>query len=262
MNNCLKNYPSQLLENLKKRKVYSGFKDNIWGADLADMQLINESYKGFRFLLCVIDFFSKYAWVVPLKDKKGASIVNAFQKILKESDRKPNKIWVDKGSEFYNSSFKKWLKGNDIEMYSIHNEGKSVVAERFIRTLNTKIYKYMTLVSKNVYIDDLDDIVHEYNNTYHRTINMKPVDVKDNTYFDFEKEVNVKDPKFKVGDHVRISKYKNTFARGYTPNWSEEGFVISKIKNTVSWTYVINDLNREDIIGKLYEKEVQKTNQK
>ena len=147
-------------------------------------------------------------------------------------------------------------------MYSIHNEGKSVVAERFIRTLNTKIYKYMTLVSKNVYIDDLDDIVHEYNNTYHRTINMKPVDVKDNTYFDFEKEVNVKDPKFKVGDHVRISKYKNTFARGYTPNWSEEGFVISKIKNTVSWTYVINDLNREDIIGKLYEKEVQKTNQK
>ena len=147
-------------------------------------------------------------------------------------------------------------------MYSIHNEGKSVVAERFIRTLNTKIYKYMTLVSKNVYIDDLDDIVQEYNNTYHRTINMKPVDVKDNTYFDFEKKVNVKDPKFKVGDHVRISKYKNTFARGYTPNWSEEGFVISKIKNTVSWTYVINDLNREDIIGKLYEKEVQKTNQK
>ena len=128
----------------------------------------------------------------PLKDKKGASIVNAFQKILKESDRKPNKIWVDKGSEFYNNSFKKWLKDNDIEMYSIHNEGKSVVAERFIRTLKTKIYKYMTSVSKNVYIDKLDDIVKEYNNTYHRTIKMKPVDVKDSTCIDFIKKLMIK----------------------------------------------------------------------
>ena len=115
------------------------------------MQLINKFNKGFRFLLCVIDIFSKYAWVVPLKDKKGISIVNAFQKILKESDRKPNKIWVDKGSEFYNSSFKKWLKDNDIEMNSIHNEGKSVLAERFIRTLMTKTYNSMTSISKNIY---------------------------------------------------------------------------------------------------------------
>ena len=133
------------------------------------MQLISKFNKGFRFLLCVIDIFSKYAWVVPLKDKKGASIVNAFQKILKESDRKPNKIWVDKGSEFYNSSFKKWLKDNDIEMYSTHNEGKSVVAERFIRALKNKIYKHMTAVSKSVCIDKLDDILNEYNNAY-RTI--------------------------------------------------------------------------------------------
>ena len=112
----------------------------------------------------------------------------------------------------------------------------------------------MTAVSKNVYIDKLDDIVNEYNNTYHRTIKMKPVDVKDNTYIDFKKEVNDKDPKFKVGDHVRISKYKNIFAKGYTPNWSEEVFVVSKTKNTVPWTYVINDLNREEIIGTFYEK--------
>ena len=117
------------------------------------MQLISNFNKESRFLLCVVDIFSKYAWVVPLKDKKGISIVNAFQKILKESDRKPNKIWVDKGSEFYNNSFKKWLKDNDIEMYSTHNEGKSVVAERFIRTLKAKIYKYLTSVSKTVYID-------------------------------------------------------------------------------------------------------------
>ena len=109
-----------------------------------------------------------------MKDKKGISIVNAFQKILSDSNRKPNKIWVDKESEFYNSSVKKWLKDNDIEMYSTHNKEKSIVAERFIRTLKTKIYKYMTSISKNVNINKLD-IVNEYNNTYHRTIKMKPV---------------------------------------------------------------------------------------
>ena len=147
-------------------------------------------------------------------------------------------------------------------MYSIHNEVKSVFAERFIGTLKNKIYKYMTAISKNVYIDKLDDIVNEYNNTYHRTIKMKPVDVKNYTYIDFEKEVNDKDPKFKVGDYVRISKYKNIFAKGYTPNWSEEIFVINKNKNTVPWTYVINDLNGEEIIRIFYEKELQKTNQK
>ena len=147
-------------------------------------------------------------------------------------------------------------------MYSIHNEEKSVVAERFIRTSKTKIYKYMTLVSKNVYINKSDDIVYKFNNTYHRTIKMKPVDVKDNTYIDFKKEVKDKDPKFEVGDHVKISKYKNIFAKGYTPNWLEEVFLISKIKNTVPWTYVINDLNVEEIIGTFYEKELQKNDQK
>ena len=148
----------------------------------------------------------------------------------------PSKIWVDRGSEFYNNFFKKWLQDNDIAMYSAHNEGKPVVAETFIRTLKNKIYKFMTSVLKNVYIDKLDDMVNEYNNTYHRTIKMKPVDVKDNTYINTDKEVNDKDPKFKVCDYIRISKYKNIFAKGYTSNWSEEVFVIKEIKNTVPWT--------------------------
>ena len=250
-----------IIRKFKKRKVYSAFKDNVWGVDLADMQLLSQYNKGIRFLLCVIDIFSKYAWVVPLKDKKGISIVKVFQIILKQSNRKPNKICVDKGSEFYNAYFKKWLRDNNIVMYSTHNEGKSVVAERFIRTLKSKIYKYMTSISKNVYIDKLDDIVDEYNNTYHTTIKMKPADVKDNTYINADKEINNKDPKFKVGDHVRILKYKNIFAKRYMPNWSEEVFVIKKVKNTVPWTYVINDLNGEEITGTFYEKELQKTNQ-
>ena len=249
-----------IIRKLEKRKVYSTFKDNIWGVDLADMQLLSKYNKGIRFLLCVIDIFSKYARVVPLKDKKGISIVKAFQIILKQSNRKPNKIWVDKGSEFYNAYFKKWLQDN-IVMYSTHNEGKSVVAERFIRTLKNRNYKYMTLISKNVYIDKLDDIADEYNNTYHTTIKVKPINVKDNTYINTSKEINNKDPKFKVGDRVRISKYKNIFAKGYIPNWSEEVFVIKKIKNTVPWTHVINDLNDEEITGIFYEKELQKTSQ-
>ena len=144
-------------------------------------------------------------------------------------------------------------------MYSTNNEGKSVVAERFIRTLKSKICKYMTSISTNVYIDKLDDIVNEYNNAYHTAIKMKPADVKDNTYVNTDKEINNKDPKFKVGDHVRISKYKNIFAKGYTPNWSEEVFIIKNVKNTVPWTYVINDLNGEEITGTFYEKELQNT---
>ena len=162
------------------------------------IQLLSKFNKGFRFLLCVIDIFSKYAWVIPVKDKEGISIVNAFKQIWRESNRKPNKIWVDKGSKLYNISFKKGLQDNDIEMYSTNNEGKSVIAERFIRTLKNKIYKYMTSISKNVYIDKLDDTVRKYNNTYRTSIKMKPIDVKDNRYIDFKKEINDKNPKFKV----------------------------------------------------------------
>ena len=170
------------IKKFKKRKVHAAFKDNIWGADLADMELISRYNNGIRFLLCVTNIFSKYAWVVPLKDKKGVSIVTAFQSILKQPKRKPNKIWVDKGSQFYNAFFKKWLEDNDIVIYSAHNEGKSVdFSFRFIRTLKSKIYEHMTSISKNVYTDKLDDIVDEYNNTYHTTIKMKPIDVKDNT---------------------------------------------------------------------------------
>ena len=146
-------------------------------------------------------------------------------------------------------------------MYSTNIKGKSVIAERFIRTLKTKIYKYVTSVSKNLYIVKLDDIVKDYNNKYHPSIKMKPADVRDNTYINFKKEINNKNPKFKVGDQVRISKYKNIFDKGYMPNWSEEIFLIKKIKNTLPWTYVINDLNDEEIIGTFYEKELQGTNQ-
>ena len=135
---------------------------------------------------------------------------------------------------------------NDISMYSTYNEGKSVVAEIFIRTLKNKIYRHITAILKNVCLNVLDDFVDEYNNTYHKTIKMKPIDAEDDSFAEYNEKSNEKDPKCKVGDHVRISKFKNVFAKGYTPNWSEEIFIIKKVKNTVPWTYVISDLNDEE----------------
>ena len=156
-------------------------------------------------LICLVNMFS-----VLIKDKKGTSIVSTFQKIISE-ERKPNKIWVDQDSEFYNNSFKDFLKINDIEMYSTYNEVKSVVAERFIRTLKNKIFKQLTAISKNVYFDVLGDTVNKYNNKVHETIRMKPNHVISVSYAEYNEDFNKKDPKFKVGDHVRISKYKNIF---------------------------------------------------
>ena len=247
-----------IIRKFNKRKVYSQFKDNIWGVDLADMQSLSRKNKGIKYILCVIDLYSKYAFVIPLKDKKGISIVNVFDKIIKQSNRKPNKIWVDQGGEFYNNVFEKWLYDNDIIMYSTYNEGKSVVAERFIRTLKNKLSKHMTATGKIVYCDVLDDVVHKYNNTKHSTIKMKPIDVKNNkiVYID---EHNEKDSKFKVGDRVRISKFKNIFAKGYPPNWSSEIFIVDKINDTVPYTYNLKDLNDEEIIGSFYDKELQNT---
>ena len=246
-----------IIRKFNKRKVYSQFKDNIWGVDLADMQSLSRKNKGIKYLLCAIDLYSKYAFVIPLKDKKGISIVNAFDKIIKQFNRKPNTIWVDQGEEFYNNVFEKWLSDNDIIMYSTYNEGKSVVAEIFIRTLKNKLYKHMTATGKNVYYDVLDDVVNKYSNTKHSTIKIKPIDVKNNKRV-FIDEHNEKDSKFKVGDRVRISRYKNIFAKGYAPNWSSEIFIVDKINDTVPYTYNLKDLNDEEIIGSFYDKELQK----
>ena len=250
-----------IINKFNKRKVYSQVKDNIWGVDLADMQSLSRKNKAIIYLLCTIDFYSKYAFVISLKDKIGISIVNAFDKIIKQSNRKPDKIWVDQGGEFYNNDFKKWLSDNDIIMYLMHNEGKSVVAERFIRTLKNKLYKHMTATGKNLYYDVLDDVINKYKNETIKkktTIKMKPIDVKNNkrVYID---EHNENNSRFKLGDRVKISKFKNIFAKGYTPNWSTEIFIVNKINDTVPYTYNLKDLNDEEIIGIFYDRELQKT---
>ena len=171
------------------------------------MQSVSKNNKGNKYLLCANDLFSKYERVVPLKRQKGTSIVNAFQKIISEG-RKPSKIWVDQGSEFYNNSFEDFLKINNIEMYSTYNDGKSVVAERFIRMLRNKIFKHMAAISKNVYFDVLDDIVNKYNKTVQITIKIKPVDVTSDSYAEYNEDFNKKDPKFKVGDMLEFQNTK------------------------------------------------------
>ena len=165
----------------------------------------------------------------------------------------------DQGSEFYNNLFKKFLKINNSEMYWTYNEEISVVAEKFIRTLKTRFLSTWQVFQKMFIWCVI--WYNKYNNAVHRTIKMKPIDVTSDSYAEYNEDSNKKDPKFKVGDHVRISKYKNIFAKGYTQNWSEEVFVVSKIKDTVLWTYVISDLNGEPIAGSFYEKELQKASQ-
>ena len=249
-----------IIRKFKKRKVNSSFGDNIWGVALADMQSLSKYNKGNKYLLCAINLFSKYACVVPLKDEKGPSIVIVFQIIISEG-RKPNKIWVDQGSKFFNNSFKNFLKINNIEMYATYNEGKSVVAERFIRTLKNKIFKHMTDISKSVYFDVLDDIVNKHNNTVHKTFKMKATDVTDDSYAEYNEDFNKKILNLKLVTMLEFQNTKIIFAKGYVPNWSEKVFVVNKIKNAVSRTYVVSDLKGEEIIGSFHEKELQKTSQ-
>ena len=250
----------QIIRKFKRRKVQSCFRDNIWGVDLADMESLSKYNKGMKYLFSAIDLFSKYVWVVPLKDKRGITIVNAFPKIILNG-RKPNKIWLDQGGEFYNNLFKRFLKINNVEMYSVNNEAKSVAAKRFIKMLKNKIFKHMTAISKNVCFDMLGSIVNKSNNTVHRTIKVKPTDFTSDSYAEYNEDSNEKDPKSKVDDRVRISKYRNIFAKRYTQNWSEEVFIITKIKDTVPLAYVMSALDGESIAGSFYEKELQKIRQ-
>ena len=225
------------------------------------MQSLSKYNKGIQYLLCAIDLFSKYSSVAPLKDKRGIVIVNASQKLISKG-RKPKTIWVDQGGEFYNKLFKRFLKTNDTEIYSSFNKGKSVIAKRFIRMLKNKILKCITAISKNDYFDLLDDIANKYNNTVHRTIKMKPIEITPDSYSKCNGDSNEKNPKCKAGHRVKILKYKNIFGKRYTQNWSEKVSVVSKIKDKVPCTYVISDLNGKLITGSFYEKELQKTNQK
>ena len=232
------------------------------------MQKFSKWNKGYRYLLNIIDVFSKFAWSIPIKNKTGNTITESFDDVIKKSKRKPKFIWVDQGSEFYNKTFKDWLKKNNIEMYSTFNEGKAVVIERFNGTLKSKMYKQFTVQNNTVWYNILDDLIKKYNNTKHSAIKMKPIEVNKKNqgivYFNLygDMEPSKQKQKFKVGDNVRISKYKRkVFDKGYTPNWTEEVFTIDKIQYTNPITYKIKDLNNEPIERSFYEPELLKAEQ-
>ena len=246
----------------KKRRVTVHGIDKIWGADLADMSALSKDNNGVNFLLLVIDTFSKYGWIVPLKDKKGETVAKALKNIFKE--RKPEKLWTDKGREFYNKD----VKGL-VELYSTENEEKSSIVERWIRTMKEKMWKYFTDNNTYTYINVLPDLVKDYNNTVHSSIKMTPINASKkkneltvwrNLYPNMLK-INDITPKFSVGDEVRIIKKKKVFEKGYTTRWTEEIFTITKIQNTNPVTYKLADLQGEEIKGTFYEPELQKTEQ-
>ena len=236
--------------------------DKIWAADLADMTALSEDNEGVNFLLLVIDIFSKYGWIEPLKNKKGKTVANALKTIFKE--RKPEKLWTDKGREIYNKDVKEL-----IELYSTENEEKSSIVERWIRTMKEKIWKYFTDNNTYNYMDVLPDLVKDYNNTVHLSTKLTPIDASKkkneltvwrNLYPDRYK-INDITPKFSVGDRVRITKKKKDFEKRYTTRWTEEIFTIKEIQNTDPITYKLEDLEGEEIKGTFYEPELQKTEQ-
>ena len=227
------------------------------------MQQFSKWNKGYRYLLMVLDLFSKYGWIVPLKDKKGETVTEAFKTIFKKG-RKLQYLWTDKGKEYCNKNMKELLEKNGITLYSTENEEKSSVCERWNRTIKTRMWKQFTVQGNTLYLGILPEILEEYDNTKHSSIKMTPVEASKkknesavyyNLYGDM-KQLSSR-PKCKIGDKVRTSKYKRkVFDKEYTPNWTEEIFLIDKIQSTNPITYRLKDLNNEEMQGSFYEPEL------
>ena len=252
-----------VVKNFRKRRVVVNGVDEIWAADLIDMQSFAKCNGGIKYLLTVIDVFSKYGWIVPLKSKTGAEVAEAFNTIFKEG-RRPGKFWVDKGKEFYNKN----VKELGVELYSTENEEKSCVVERWNRTMKERMFKYFTASSTRKYVDVIGEMVDNYNTTRHSSIKMTPIaasEKKNERIVWFNLYGNEPAPKltfkFNVGNKVRITKKKGIFDKGFTPRWTEEVFTVSQIQYTDPPTYKITDSNGEEIQGTFYEQELQKTNQ-
>ena len=252
-------------KNYPRRKIIVNHIDEIFAADLVEMQKFAKLNKGYRYLLTCIDIFSKFSWVIPLKDKKGITIKSALEKIFNE--RKPKFLWTDNGKEFYNKQVQDLLNENNIKLYSTNNsEIKSAVIERFNRTFKNMMYKKFTENNNTTFYNILDKLVNNYNNKYHSTIKMSPIEgskkineKKIKNIYNFE--ITKKPGKFKIGDRVRLSLEKNIFEKSYETNWTEEIFEIYDIKYSNVPYYYLKDLNNEKLQGTFYQEELQKTKQ-
>lgn len=251
-------------KNFKRRHVVMKTIDDTWSSDLKDLSLYSKENKGHKFLLVVIDNFSKYAWAAPLKSKNAQDVTKAMENVLR-GGRKPKSLWVDRGTEFYNSTFKNLMRKHNINLYSTFSSMKSCIAERFIKTISRNIHIQFHLQRNYNWIDNLQDLISKYNDTRHRTIKMKPSEVTpENSKSVFRRiysplkniESRLGDKKFDVGQKVRISKYKHIFEKGYMPSWTTEIFTISQVNNTTPVTYLLKDFQDQPIQGAFYNSEL------
>ena len=290
----IKEYAKEVHTKIKRkfprRKVITYGKDDVWVADLVDMTpwakenivpkpTLSKANKGekkkppisYKYMLNVIDAFTRYAWSVPLEDKTSASILGAFMKIVNESGRKPARLWTDAGAEFYNKYFKEYLEKQKISLYSTYSENKGAPVERFNRTLKTNMWKKFTENENHRWIDILPQLMKSYNHRKHSALGMSPMtasklegeDLEDllmklnrNDYYE---EGKTKQPKFKVGDWVRLSKLKKAFEKGYTTNWTSEVYQIYRVSDEFPFVYFVKEKDGDPVIGSFYEEELLKT---
>lgn len=255
----------------RNKYILSNFNE-LWQADLSDMRTYSQYNDDYNYILCVIDVFSKYAYARAMKNKKSETVKTCFESIFNEANATPTHIQSDKGTEFVSKDVQKYFKSKNINYYTTNNPDiKASIVERFHRTLKTKMWRYFTYKNTYRYIDILQDLLYAYNHGYHTSIKMSPSEVNStniktvwNNLYDRKtktKHLSISLPKLHVGDHVRITKYKHVFQKGYESNWSDEIFVITSVIDRSPWVvYTLNDLQGEPIIGTFYEKELQKVN--
>ena len=248
-------------KNFPRRRVIVRGYDDLWQADVVEMRPYARFNKGHNYILTVIDVLSKYAWAVPLKSKSGNEMSETIAKIIRDDKRCPKNFQTDRGKEFYNANVQKLMKKHNINHYSTYSVMKASIVERFNRTLKNNMWKMFTLNGNYNWIDALPRLVVDYNARKHCAIGMKPIDVTPaiadkllNTVYN---NVKIAAPaRFKVGDSVRVSKFKTIFDKGYTPNWTTEVFKIVKVQKTNPATYVLEDSRGNPIAGGFYEYEL------
>ena len=247
------------------RKVFARSKDATWGMDLADMSHWKEENDGYTYILTIIDVFTRWASARPLRTKTGVEVLNAIQSVISESKRKPNFFWVDEGKEFLNKDMNAWRKTQAIGLYHTYGRGKSVVVERFNRTLKTIMWKTLTAKNSHAWVDELPSLIKKYNNTIHTTLAMSPnhasskPEAAEKRWEELKKKVKkAGKPKYKVGDVVRVSRSKGVFEKGYDVNWSREQFTVFNVDASRSpVVYHIKDRRDEEIKGSFYAEELQ-----
>jgi len=247
--------------NFPRRRIIVCGYDDLWQADLVEMRPYTRFNRGYYYILTVIDVLSKYAWAVPLKSKSGNDVATVIAKIIRDDKRCPKNLQTDRGKEFYNANVLKLLKKHGINHYSTYSVMKASVVERFNRTLKNDMWKQFTLNGNYRWIDLLPHLVSEYNARKHRTIGMRPIDVTpaiaDKLLTTVYSRIKIVAPaRFKVGDSVRVSKYKTLFEKGYTPSWTTEVFKITKVQKTNPVTYLLEDSCGKSVAGGFYEYEL------